>query len=184
LAISLGRPARKKSYAEAKAAERGRIQARVEAERKKPLDVSLREHIGKVIDNTNITDIVEVIAAVGLTPVIYNVILSEQKLFDQVKLIIGMPIALASGNIPAYVTDVIGLVFGALSWLGVPYKEKPIKPGETPAVTPKVPAEVNYMTWLVSFSIAYIIIKNAGQLIGLLDKGLEKVVPLLLGVVL
>lgn len=37
--------------------------------------------------------------------------------------------------------------------------------------------------WLISFCLAYIVVRHAGQLIGLLDKGISSVATMLLGIV-
>jgi hypothetical protein len=55
--IRLGRPARKKCYAEAKATRKGQLQAELEAHKKKGLAESAKEHLGKMIDNIDLFDL-------------------------------------------------------------------------------------------------------------------------------
>ena len=152
----MGRPAVKKSYKEAKAAEKGRLQAAAEAHRKKSLEESAKEHIGKIIDNTKVSDIAEIMAAIGLTPMVEQVIKNAPN------------IASAVHNIfLGELTWPLAFVFPLNMFLPVQQYKKP---------------EESVFTWLISFSVAYIIVRHAGQLIGLLEKGLTSIVPLLLGV--
>lgn len=152
---SMGRPAKRKVYVEEKARRKAQIQAEVEMQRKKPFDVSIKEHIGKIIDNTKISDIAEVIAAIGFTPMVENIIKMNPDLTGIVKKIF------------------IGEVTWPLAFMGFG--------GLIPLEAQKKPTE-SVFTWLLSFSIAYIIVRHAGQLIGLLEKGLTSIVPLLMGV--
>jgi len=176
----VGRPAKKKVYVEEKARTKARIQAELEMHRKKPLDESTKEHIGKIIDNTKILEIAEGVAVFGMTFVIHDVILSTEALLQKVganynafakayTTLTGNPQAsgiLASFSIP---TETL------LALLGVTLTQK----GQTPTA-PDMNLQV--FMWLISFSLAYIIVKHAGQLIGLLDKGMGDVLGLLMGV--
>ena len=49
-------------------------------QQKKPLDVSLREHIGKVIDNTSIMDLAKLATVIGITPIVKTIIDTSEDL--------------------------------------------------------------------------------------------------------
>jgi hypothetical protein len=53
------------AYRLEKKREAGKLQAQVEAEKKKPLEISLREHIGKMIDRFTADDTINVTAWLG-----------------------------------------------------------------------------------------------------------------------
>src|SRR5271157_403134 len=87
----MGRPARKKTYVESKAAEKGRLQAQVEMQRKKPLDVSIKEHIGKMLDNMHL-DPLKLLAIAGMSFLVYETIQNIPAAIEKVESIYQSPI--------------------------------------------------------------------------------------------
>ena len=161
----MGRIPKKTAYWVAKMQEKARLQAQVEMQRKKPLDVSIKEHIGKILDNTKLSDIAEVAAAIGLTPIVKNLIETTASLASKAKSLFQAEAAFQMLPFTYFGIDPFSL-------FGVPGQEKPKKTDIT----------LELFTWLMAFSIAYILVRHAGQLIGLLEKGLTSIVPLLMGV--
>jgi hypothetical protein len=191
----MGRPPRKTAYVVAKAQRKGTLQAELEMHRKKPLLESTKEHIGHILDNTKIMDLAELAAALGITFVVHDLIIGTDVLIQKVAKnynsmtnvfsdLTGVPVIggiLGELSIP---TDTI------LTLLGVNLSVAPPKrPGyvQVPEKAPETSAEPDtqfqIFTWLISFSLAYIIVRHAGQLIGLLDKGIGSVLGLLMGAV-
>ena len=64
----------KKEERIAKAREKGRIEGEYAAHDKKSFMLEIKEHFGHVIHNTKMNDWVEIIAAVGITPIIHDAI--------------------------------------------------------------------------------------------------------------
>jgi hypothetical protein len=175
----MGRPAKKKVYVEEKARTKARLQAELEMHRKKPLEESTKEHIGKIIDNTKVLEIAEMVAVAGMTFVVHDVILGTEELLQKVgenyntfskayTTLTGNPSAgqiLAGFSIP---TETL------LALVGVNLTK------DKTTAAPDMNLQV--FMWLISFSLAYVIVKHAGQLLGLLDKGMGDILGLLLGV--
>lgn len=153
----LGRPAKKRCYAEAKATRKGQLQAELEFHKKKPLEESAKEHIGKMIDRV---EPFEVMAIIGTTIIVRGIISSTPALMEKVKIL----------QHPEF------LLMGGIGVLAAQYL--PLPEGKLKEIVEETP---DWFIWLESFAIAYIVVKHGGQLIGLLDKGLSSVVPLLLG---
>lgn len=66
------RPPVRKTRKLAEAQRLGELMGELKFHKRKSLKESLREHIGKIIDTITFRDIVDVIAAAGIAPVIYN----------------------------------------------------------------------------------------------------------------
>lgn len=152
----MARPAKKRAYWEAKKKRAGELQAEVEAQRRKPLDVSAKEHIGKILDNLKI-DPIETLAILGMTITVYNIITGTERLMNWVT---NLPNPMPS-QFPQAASAAASQVLGTQT-------NKFIIPND-------------WNVWLISLSLAYIIVRHAGQLIGLLEKGLSTVIPFLLG---
>jgi len=46
----------------------------------KPLEVSLREHIGKILDNTSVMDLAKLATVIGITPIVKTIIDTSEDL--------------------------------------------------------------------------------------------------------
>ena len=162
-------PKRLSNYKKAVKLEEGLQFARLKAEDRwkkssKGFMRSLQDHVGKAIDRI---DPIEAAATFGLTYIIHDLILKTEELKKTLDDITAVPITIDSekyriglhGYYPEEEAKLGGLVGQSLGWVSV------------------FP-----MDWLISFSLAYCIIKYGGQLIGLLDKGLVPVLKLLMGV--
>jgi len=152
----LGRPAAKRSYAEAKAAEKGRLQANTEHEAqtfssKKKLMVSLKEHVGKFIDRIEPLDLA---ATLALTPLIHGVIANTPAMLSKVSESYGAGLPLWERFL---LWGPIGTPLSMLTEQVLPSKED-VKEME------KGLASNDVYVWLISFALAYIIIKHGGQI--------------------
>lgn len=134
--------------------EQARIKARFKMEAKKPLIVSAREHIGKVIDNMHINPI-EALAVVSGTIVIHGIIVSAPTLYAKA-VQYGMTVfaPLVGGA-----TNPFLFIFQTL-W------EKIVIP-LTATSTEPVGSEGDIGAWLTSFFLSYTICKYGGDIIGL-----------------
>lgn len=183
----MGRPAKKRCRAEAKATRLGQLQAEYEFKKahsvtKKPMDF-LEETVKGTI---NKIDPLKAVAITGTTVIIHGLIQASDTMLTQ--------IADFVSNIPQFLGGaVIGVaetIFSKASWeaIGVEVHEPKIEEPKTS--TPKSHYQSileslgisDLYVWIISFALAYIVIEHGGQLIGLLDKGLTSVVPMLLGV--
>lgn len=164
----MGRPAKKRTYVESKAKRRGELQAEYEFKKahsiiKKPMDF-LEDTIKKTIDKI---DVFETAAILGTTFIVHGVIITSTELLEKVE---------------AYQHQ-MPEIYKAFPELEKRWKfEHGQKESLVTTATNIVEGVPDYMVWLVSFTLAYIIIKHAGSLVGLLDKGITSVVPMLLGV--
>lgn len=136
------RPAVKKTFKLAKAKKLGELSAKIDHENKtfsnkKMLWVSLKNHLGKMLDRT---DPLEMIAVIGATYIIKNGIDWTQ------------------GFVEGTGEFILGAVAQIGTWLGgTPEEELVKKITETP--------EGEVIEWVVSFIVAFIIIRHAGALI-------------------
>jgi hypothetical protein len=158
----LGRPAKKRCRAEAKATRLGQLQAEYQFKKahsiaNKPYDF-LEEQGKKLLDKI---DPVETAAIIGTTIIVHGLI-SENKAW--VAKAIEYSKLWSQDQALAFIEDWYAQLTGK--------EQKQKNLIEFP----------DWSVWLVSLSIAYIVIKHGGQLIGLLEKGLTNVIPLLLGV--
>jgi hypothetical protein len=166
----LGRPAKKRKYAEAKAERKGQLQAELEYKRKSEIknleDLPIIKNpigtitgmVEKEIDHIGWIEA----GAIGIgTVIIHGLVASDKNLTTHI--------------IQTFSSATLGLgPWGIASWLTQEAIMKVI-----PSESKKIP---DWELWAASFFCAYIICKYAGQLVGLLEKGLGNVVPMLLGV--
>jgi len=157
----LGRPAKKRCRAEAKATRLGQLQAEYEFKKahsitKKPYDF-IEEQGKKLLDKIEPLDAA---AMAGMTYIVHGIIAGSPALMEKVK-VLQHPEFMLLGGLGVVLTQYLPLPEGAIK--------------KAAEATP------DWFVWLESFTIAYVIIKHGGQLVGLLDKGLNAVVPLLLG---
>jgi len=162
----LQKPPRKLSnYKKAVKLEEGLTVARQKAslrfkKSKKGLELSIREHIGKLIDKI---DALEIAATIGLTFVIRGTILRDPGLLN---------LAASFFESEVYTTVFEHAGIAIQRYLGIPTVEVIEKRGFK---------FEDWHLWLISFALAYFLIKHGGALIGLLDKGLHSVVGMFLG---
>lgn len=159
----MGRPAKKRTYAEAKARRRGELQAEREMRRSEPIEDTLKEKGLKLLDRI---DPFETAAILGTTFIVHGIIVASTDLLEKVE---------------SYQHQMPEL-YKAFPEFEKRWRfEHGQKESLVTTATNIVTGVPDYMVWLVSFSLAYVIIHHAGSLIGLLDKGIANVVPLLLG---
>ena len=122
---------------------------------KKGFARSISDHIGKAIDRI---DPLEAVAVLGMTIIVKQTLDTTATLKEKAQAMFQM-----------HPTE-LGKLFGVpeIDLLGKPSKQLLALP--------------DWSIWIVSFALAYCIIKFGGQLLGLLDKGLPAVVGMLLGV--
>jgi len=171
----MGRPPVKSTYRVEKAKTRAHIQAEYEMQKKKPINVSVKEHIGKLIDSIKI-DPLEVAAVLGMTFIVKEVIDGSEELIIKAR---------AKGSWLQKNVGTAGTWFAAftagplLLYLTTPSDE------DTPEIKALKEAfnspTTEMMEWMAAFALSYIIVHNAGQLLGLLEGGITKIVPMLLG---
>jgi hypothetical protein len=121
-------------------------------EKKKPLEVSLREHIGKLIDNS---DPLEIGAVIGLTIIVKLTI-------DKTEEIRGW--LATTGGLYTEFETIIGKQT-LLTWLGNALGLKPVETEKYEGMFP------DWADWIISFAIAYIIVRHGGAIFGLLKGG-------------
>jgi len=136
--------------------------------KKKPLDVSLREHIGKIIDNTKLTDVAELVAVLGLTPIVKMTIEETETLMAKFKRMIESG-AWLKWSLLMPLTPYLGF---AIETLVTPPDVEMEKIMDLP--------EVEIFEWILSFAIAFCIVKWGGYLIGQIGD-LTKVIGVMLG---
>jgi hypothetical protein len=119
--------------------------------------LSAREHIGKLIDTSNLKDIIDLVAAVGLTVVIHETI----KVFEKV--------ATNVDNIASYVgwmnNPVMKTLFMPTGFiLTLLYGDIPAK-GQTTVPQAQALSLTDVITWMLSFSLAWCIVKWGDKLL-------------------
>lgn len=138
---------------------------------KKGLELSIREHIGKIIDKI---DPMDIIAILGFTFIIKQIIIEnfEDRIVELIygKGILGL-IAFAGPT-----------VYGIFQYIRPILEAKGLWPREEEMKKALDIPQIEIFEWILSFALAYIIVKHGGALIGLLDKGLNSVVGMFLGV--
>ena len=137
---------------EAAAVSRGTEIGKAQAHKKKSLVESAKEHLGRMIDNTSLLDVAAVAAG---TLFIHGIIINSPDL--QSKALKLVPI-------------------GVLGLAGVPYTMawEYFFPGKAE------PLKDDWPYWIAAFFIAFLLVKNGGQLLGLLDRGIGQVVGMML----
>jgi len=128
---------------------------------KKPFFVSMRQRLEKVIDNAKPDEIAKFVAIMGMTIMVKKVIDTTEELREQVKELI----IVGPQFFPAYkVAQELGLA----------------------APTPK-PAEgffPEWADWLISFTLAYIIVEHFGQIMQATGNILSSVKTLVTGLLM
>lgn len=153
----------KKIEKEARAQRKGEILGEFDAHSKKSFLESLREHIGKTIDNV---DPIEAMAIGSGTILIHQFILNNPDSLRQInnayatlKQVATEPWVAWFGGLASY--------FGLGFLVGAPpgYEVEKGKPITGNVITDQL------MLWMLSFVVAFVLIKYGGQLLGLLGAG-------------
>lgn len=169
----------KKLLKEAEAIAKGTELGKYKAHSKKPWQESLKEHLGHWIDGINPLDLAAICAT---TYLIHGVVITSTTLMQ---------------TITNYVTKTpegIGLIFGSAvaPFFGIPgivvhYLQQMINISnfsKTEQNQIKAFSQTtDFMIWIVSFALAYILIKHGGALIGMLGSeagSISKIVGLML----
>jgi hypothetical protein len=149
----LGRPAKKRKYAEGKAERKGQLQAEREYEKSIPLEMEFKRFLKDALAKI---EPLEAVAITGMTIIIKGTIDTSEELLEKIK----TPL-LAASLISPILVPFLPLAL---------YQQVPEKLKEVP----------DWAEWLLSFAMAYVLVKHGGQMFGLLDKGLKQVVSLML----
>jgi hypothetical protein len=180
--IKMPRPPVKATRRVAEAQEAGILDAREKARRKhlkwniKSLMESAREHVGKLIDTLTFRDIIDIVAAIGLAPVIRSVIADLPAIKNSLTTVFLAPGVYVAGiffpglqNIANQALDLIGKFFSGT--LG--------QPPPTVQATAGSPQAEDIMLWILSFAVAWMIVKFGDKLINAGITGLSGIVGLL-----
>lgn len=168
----MGRPAKKRTYVEAKAKRKGELQAEYEFKKahstlKKPLE--FLEEQGKTLISK--IDPFEAAAVLGTTYLVHEMIRGSD---DLLKKIGKHPVSIQLSDIWLKAFQAVGAFTET-----VPLSQRKSEDVAYQSVLEGL-GITDMHVWLVSFALSYIIVRHAGSLIGLLDKGLMTVVSLLL----
>ena len=142
----------KRLEVEAAAVARGTEIGKAQAHKKKSIIDSMKDHVGHMIDQCSLLDVAAVAAG---TLVIHGIIINSPEL--QSKALTLVPI-------------------GVLGLAGVPYTMvwQQLFPGQAE------PLKDEWPYWIAAFFVAFVVVRNGGQLLGLLDKGIGQIVGLML----
>ena len=146
----------KRLEVEAAAVARGTEIGKAQAHRKKSLIESAKEHIGRMIDNTSLLDVAAV--ATG-TILIHGIIITSPELQQRAATLIPIGLLGAAG-----IPWTMGLE--QLRAWGVFGRAEPLKD--------------DWPYWIAAFFIAFLLVKNGAQLLGLLDRGIGQIVGMML----
>lgn len=144
---------------------KGRIEGEYAAHKKKSIMEKLDEHLGKMIDRLEFKDILDCVAAAGLTPVIHEAIIAsvtvgsilEKAQVTATGALIGTAIFPGLGTLAG---GIIGFVVS--NFLPQPAGQEISVSGLIP------PSQVKpFLEWLLSFSIAWCIVKWGDKMIGI-----------------
>lgn len=156
------RPAKKKIMAEAYFRKSAELKATIDRAKKEPIALWLKDRVAAMSDNI---EPIQGLAVIGMTFVIHGIVLRTE---DVMKTITdpasrgGLGIGGTAG--PTGMTqEQINKLFGT-----------------TFTLPPPQTAQDTWEIWAISLAIAYIVVTQAGALVGLLGSGLQQIVPLFL----
>lgn len=138
----------------------GRLSALKQVEKSKGATQTIKESIIQWIKTI---DPLEVTAIGGLTLIVHNFMINTPKILEGISNTLNL-LAIPVPILP--LLELTGLVpknLGADQWKEI------LKNNEV-------------IVWLVAFSLAYVMVRHAGALIGLVNGGIDKIVPFLLGI--
>jgi len=185
------KPPKKKKKAkrleiEAAAIERGRIIGQFQGHKKKPLEESIKEHIGHWIDNIHI-DPFEAIAMLGMTVLVHDSVMTHKDELQKLYLAIAHP-GKTIEDLIVEAEKALGEANERAKKWRIEHPNAPLYeawsqnffiPTATNALKGEE-AQQNILDWLISFAIAYVLIKHGGQILGLLGQGLPFIVGLMM----
>jgi len=157
---------RKEAYQLGKASEKGKLQAQREHQRKKHLLDSLKEHIGKAIDKA---DLPKMGAVIGMTVIIKQIIeASEELMKATLKMAGGAQFALLFPFARDMAVQQLTGAFATAEEFG--------KASDIP--------EVEVMQWLVSYTLAYLLVDNFGDIMQATGNALGSIKNMVSGLLL
>jgi hypothetical protein len=161
--------------------EEGIIQARWRMLCKKPLKVYVREAIENFSKNPNQT--AELLAIGALTILITGLIFSNKDWLEHTIATVKVATETTIG-----LENIFGIGPGPRRGAGEHDIGMPVGTGNLGAETYAAVhttlegiKKPDWQVWMASYAVAYLLVKQGGQLLGLLEGGLTKVVPMLLG---
>jgi hypothetical protein len=171
----------KRLEVEAAAIARGTEIGKTQAHKKKSLVDSAKEHIGRMIDNTSLLDVAAVAAG---TVLIHGLILASPDLKQKVIKLIPIGVLGAAGIPYSMAMEAIqdlGL-FQATEGPEVQRRESLRGPLAYTPSSQGIPAPLkdDWPYWIAAFFIAFILVRNGAQLLGLLDRGIGQIVGMML----
>jgi hypothetical protein len=137
---------------------------------KKGMEYSIREHIGKFIDRLTLNDIAELMATIALTPLVKKAIDETEKLRG---LFFGLMKIKREEVMPPATMEELRYKRFLRIIVGGEYKYIEKYEGLFP----------DWMDWLISFGLAYLIVHNFGTLIHAAGDVVKSVQTILLGLV-
>lgn len=155
----MGRPAKKRKYAEAKATRKGELQAEYEFKKEHSVNKKPLDHLEQYFEGAlSRIDPLEAIAVIGTTVLVKSGIEASTTLSKKVNALTFLPLF---GSAAAFPFEL------AISWSSAMQQLD----------TAKIPP-AEWKKWLISFAIAYILIKTNS--LGLLEKSLSEVIAVFL----
>lgn len=174
----------KEARAVAKASEEGKLAGHYSEHKRKPLDESFREHLGKFIDKLTPKDMIDVVAAIGLTPIVYSSVKDIESITATVTTLFGKAEKITNplGNLVLNPNPIVtvGAGIGIEIWnliSGFINPKKSITETASPQDLLSSGGEV--FQWLLAFSISWCIVKFGDKLINAGIVGIGDIVGLL-----
>ena len=164
---------------EAAAAARGTEIGKQQAHNKKSLVESFKEHVGRMIDNTSLLDVAAV--ATG-TIFLHGLILKTPDLKQKVINIIPIGLLGAAG-IP------YSMAMMAIEELGVFVPSEGVDASRRESLRPPLqystseipqPLKDDWPYWIAAFFMAFMFVRNGGQIIGLLNSKMSEILGLMM----
>jgi hypothetical protein len=166
------RPPVKKTQKLAKAKRLGELRAEREFAKSLTLTDSLREHISHMIDKI---DPLELAAVGGMTWLVHDTILTNEGLLNSLNVLIGAFSTVATHPWEVWLTGIMNYL--GLGWWAPLRMDQP--PGVIPAEVMATLSKNQIVSWVVSLTIAFIIVRHAGGIITALGSGLGSLTGLI-----
>lgn len=157
------RPPVKKTEKLAMAQRKGELRAEYYMHKHKPLAESAREHIGKLIDRI---DPIEIGAVIGVTILVHGTIVETEALLKAVASVKTN----VAGNILA---GLINPEAELIQWIAGTFA------GSTSDVIKQFGLDQDWEIWLISYSIAYILVHHFGQILAIAGSGVSSLTGLI-----
>jgi hypothetical protein len=175
----MGRPAKRKKYWEGKKEEAGRLQARMEYEKKKPM----QQRVLEWLQNNAKIDPLEIAAVTGMTVLIHETILHDEIMLTRIKNVFAVGGTVFTAPWYSWLGGIAGY-FGFGFLFPPPGYEEPTQPSTTTS-TPTNQLQTQAYLWLLSLTFAFVICRFFGSIvvgIGEAAGGLSTILKLLLPV--